>query len=307
MPTHIRSHPRPVPMATEAAPTVGSNETAVDLRLQLTNRLQSSLDLLELLNHFFDIAQSLVASAGIAYQHLKKRIDLALGEHHKHRASYNLQIGRTHLGELSLSRNEPFTAVELSHIETLIGLLMLPLRNALLYRDALEHSLRDPLTGIGNRSALDAALKREFKLARRAAAPLSVVVADIDFFKQVNDSAGHVAGDLMIKKTAQIIAASVRQTDQVFRFGGEEFVVLLGGTEHAEALRVAERIRLAMTEMTLTAKSANHSLTMSLGVSTLRQHDSIDTLFERADDALYQAKAAGRNAVVSAEINTSAP
>lgn len=300
MPTHIRSRARPGP-ATSAAVLEGAT-TSADIRLELANRLQSSLDLLEMLTQFFSITQSLITSSGMVYEHSKKHVKFSFGKPQTHSARYNLQIGRSHLGELGLSRAEPFTAAELVDIEALLSLLMLPLRNALLYRDALEHSLRDPLTGIGNRSALDAALKREFKLARRAQSPLSVVVADIDFFKTVNDSAGHAAGDSLIKQTAQTIATSIRQTDQVFRFGGEEYVVLLGATEHPEALCVAERIRQAIAEVKLSTKAGVLSLTMSLGVSTLRQNDSKETFFERADDALYEAKALGRDRVVSADV-----
>lgn len=303
----------PTPFSLKSAPAVklakkplgsetGSHATAfTDFRLQLSHCLQSSLDLMDVLSHFQQMMQRRVPHSGVGYRYPKKHVNLSIGSSRAHSASYNLNIGRHYLGEMIFYRANRFAENELQEIEALLGLLVQPLRNALLYRDALEQSLRDPLTGLGNRSALDDALKREFKVAKRAGQPLSLVIADIDFFKQVNDSAGHPVGDQFIKDAAQAAQKAVRQTDQVFRFGGEEYVVILAATQHNDAMMVAERIRHATAAISIDSKAGPISATMSLGVSTLRCDDSKETLFERADDALYLAKAGGRDAVVSAE------
>lgn len=276
-------------------------ESVADFKFQLTNRLQSSLDLGEVLTHFFEMIQSIVTSSGINYCYPQKVIQISIGNSRAHSACYNLKVARHYLGEITFYRAKRFSENELANVETLLGLLVLPLRNAILYRDALEHSLLDPLTGIGNRMALESALKREFELAKRTSQSLSLVIADLDLFKQVNDTAGHVIGDTLIKKTATAIQAAVRQSDQVFRFGGEEYVVILSNTPNTEALLIAERVRQAIANIHVPSKIGLVRPTISLGVSTLRESDSKESLLERADAALYQAKADGRNAVVSAE------
>lgn len=302
MPT--QSRPDSITAITKAASSRASSrpdDCAHDFRLQLANRLQSSLDLLDVLNNFFKVSQSIVPNSGIDYRYPQKHISLSLGCQRAHNASYSLQAAGRLLGEIVFSRSQRFTEEELNNLETLLSFLVLPLRNALLYRDALEHSLKDPLTGIGNRTALDAAVKREFDLASRGRLPLSLLMADIDHFKNVNDTAGHSTGDNMIKKVAETIQGAIRQTDQAFRFGGEEYTVVLAGTDHNAAMRVAERVRSAAAAITVSSKIGPIGATISIGVSTLRSDDTPQTLFERADAALFDAKASGRDAVVSAE------
>lgn len=276
-------------------------ENLADFRFQLTNRLQSSLDLPDVLSHFFQMIQTMVSSSGLDYRYPKKDIRISLGSNRAHSACYNLKMTQHFLGEITFYRDKRFLEQELTDIEMLIGLLMLPLRNAILYRDALEHSLRDPLTGLGNRAALENALTREFTLAKRANQTLSLLLADLDLFKQVNDCAGHATGDALIKQSALAIQAAVRQTDQVFRFGGEEYVVILGKTGSQDAFPIAERIRCAIAEIRLPSRAGPICPTVSLGISTLRETDNKESLLERADLALYRAKAEGRNTVVNAE------
>lgn len=274
---------------------------AADLRFQLSHRLQSSLDLVDVLTGFQQMIQGAVPNSGINYRYPEKHIDLSVGSSRAHSACYSLRTARHYLGEIVFYRSRRFAEQELEDIEALIGLLVLPLRNALLYRDALEHSLRDPLTGLGNRKALDEALERELTLAKRAKQPLSLIFADIDYFKRINDTAGHPVGDLFIKSAALAIQATLRQTDQVFRFGGEEYAVVLSATQHRHAAVVAERIRRATAEIRIDSKAGEIGATMSLGVSALRRDDTVDSLLERADEALYLAKASGRNTVAGAE------
>jgi diguanylate cyclase (GGDEF)-like protein len=306
MPIHNSTQPATAISSIKPAATPISDNAGqfADFKFQLTNRLQSSLDLYDVLNHFFQMIQSAVPISGIEYRYPKKNIHMAMGSTRVHHAVYTLKMTRHFLGELTFFRTKRFAENELIDIESLLGLLVMPLRNALMYRDALEHSLQDRLTGIGNRAALENALKREFKLARRANEPLSLLIADLDLFKRVNDTAGHSTGDLLLKKAASAIQATLRQTDQVFRYGGEEFVAILGGTQNKDALLIGERIRCAIAAINLPSKGGPVRPTISVGVSTLRESDSKEELVERADEALYRAKAAGRNQVISAESTT---
>lgn len=278
----------------------GTNDFA-ELRFQLSHQLQSSLDLLDVIGNFHQMMQSTVPTSGIDYRYPEENISLSVGSTRAHSACYSLRSESDYLGDITFYRAKRFAEHELKNIETLIGLLVLPLRNALLYRQALEDSLRDPLTGLGNRKALDETLTREVTRAKRAKQPLALLFADIDHFKRINDTAGHPVGDQFLKDTALAMQSALRQTDQVFRFGGEEYAVILSTTEHCHAMAVAERIRRAAAEIRVNSKAGEMKATMSLGVSALRADDTVESLIERADEALYQAKTGGRNAVIGTE------
>ncbi len=151
-------------------------------------------------------------------------------------------------------------------------------------------ALCDPLTGLANRRALDAA---------PLPATYALIELDLDHFKQVNDGFGHDAGDRVLRQVARVLRESVREQDQTFRLGGEEFLVLLPEADRATALRVAERIRLSMHRLDLQGEAPGGRLTVSLGVSTTAAEPTADfpRMMELADRALYAAKAAGRDRV----------
>jgi len=159
--------------------------------------------------------------------------------------------------------------------------------------------LRDPLTQVGNRAAMELTLKRELQLSARTGKALSLLVLDIDHFKQVNDSAGHHFGDTVIYQVAKTISETLRQTDQTFRFGGEEFVVVLNETRHQAAMVIADRLRVAVADMQSKFEGRVIPVTISIGVSSNAQEDTRNELIHRADQALYMAKSQGRNCVVS--------
>ncbi|HEB80945.1 MAG TPA: GGDEF domain-containing protein, partial [Chromatiales bacterium] len=169
--------------------------------------------------------------------------------------------------------------------------------NTLLYRYALWSASKDPLTGINNRGAMDTALRREVELAHRHGTPLSLLVMDIDHFKSVNDRYGHTMGDCALRHVTDCAASCIRGSDMLFRYGGEEFVVLASNTEWFGGLMLAERLRAAIEAMECTCNEVRLRMTVSLGVSTLEADDDPAALFARSDEALYQAKLEGRNQV----------
>jgi len=163
-------------------------------------------------------------------------------------------------------------------------------------------SFLDGLTNIANRRRFDEFLHIEWRRAAREAAPLSVILADIDFFKAYNDTYGHEAGDEILKKVAGALAAMLnRPADLVARYGGEEFVVALPGTDAAGALVLAERLRAAVEALAVahsTSRAAAH-VTISVGVATTipERGAAPEALVAAADQALYEAKHDGRNRV----------
>jgi diguanylate cyclase (GGDEF)-like protein len=160
-------------------------------------------------------------------------------------------------------------------------------------------TITDPLLGIFNRRYLDRRLEEEVLRAKRHGLELSLLMVDIDNFKLVNDTWGHQIGDLVLKHLTQMLAETLRHTDIIARFGGEEFVVLLPHTPELEALKLAEKLRITV-EQTPLHRVPELSMTVSIGSSCLLPNDdSAYSLLERADKAMYRAKRDGRNRAVS--------
>lgn len=152
----------------------------------------------------------------------------------------------------------------------------------------------DELTGLLNRREIMRLLQQEMARAKRYNEPFSLLLIDIDFFKKINDSLGHLTGDKVLSETSAVLQRALRSSDRIGRFGGEEFVVLLPVTTDDAALDLAERLRIQVAEC-CSAELGDQPLTVSIGVASLTADDEVSTLLNRADLALYQAKTSGRN------------
>jgi len=157
--------------------------------------------------------------------------------------------------------------------------------------------LTDPLTKLPNRQAYNERLHLESNRFKRYQKPLSLILGDIDLFKNVNDTHGHIVGDAALKQTASILQNSIRATDFVARFGGEEFVIIMPETNMAAATKAVNKVRIAIQKNQITEGSTKVNLTMSFGVASFTEDDSSKSVLERADKALYRAKSKGRNQV----------
>ncbi|MFA6283709.1 MAG: GGDEF domain-containing protein [Desulfurivibrionaceae bacterium] len=164
-----------------------------------------------------------------------------------------------------------------------------------------EQSSRDSLTGLYNHRYFQEMLRHEFLLAQRHQSELSCMMLDLDLFKEVNDTCGHPFGDLVLKGTAEQILHEARATDTVARYGGEEFAILLPNTDLEGATSIAERIRSRAQEYTHQDKDIAIRVTISIGLASIRAHSpqGPEALLAFADQALYRAKKAGRNKVIS--------
>jgi diguanylate cyclase (GGDEF)-like protein len=267
------------------------------VEIRLTQGLQRSLDIQTLLAFFCKEIAEIVPCDSVAYQNSEYRIAHIHGKVGTHMCQYHLELEGQFLGDLICTRNKPFGDLDLRTIESLAGTLVYPLRNALLYQQAISMSLEDPLTGVGNRKALENALNREINLSGRQGKPLTMLMIDIDHFKQINDTYGHDAGDQALSHVTEIISAVSRQSDEVFRYGGEEFIVLLNNTDKANANDLAERIRHAIEQSEVCLNHCQFNLTVSIGVAEHHSSKGKDMLFKEADKALYEAKHGGRNQV----------
>jgi len=160
-------------------------------------------------------------------------------------------------------------------------------------------ALRDSLTNMPNRAAFDERFTDELARWQRVRSPVSILIWDIDRFKMINDACGHLGGDKVLRETARCLGSGLRKTDFIARFGGEEFVGLLIGTPLAEALLVADQLRAQVEALRFVFHGEPVPVTVSCGLTELREGDTIESVFERADAALYKAKNSGRNACVA--------
>ena len=158
-----------------------------------------------------------------------------------------------------------------------------------------EMAITDKLTGIANRQAFAPLIAQVFNELKRTPQALSLMLIDVDHFKQINDRHGHQAGDEILRALAGRIAGALRESDQVFRWGGEEFLVILRNCDGENALRLADKVREAAAENSLTVAGASVRATISIGVAERAGDEHIDPLIGRADQALYAAKRDGRN------------
>jgi diguanylate cyclase (GGDEF)-like protein len=155
----------------------------------------------------------------------------------------------------------------------------------------------DPLTQVFNRGTYNMEIAQMIKEFKRYKNPAALIIIDIDHFKTFNDDYGHKVGDAVLALVASLIKGAVRDTDMVFRYGGEEFVVLLDNLDLKNALTVAEKVRAQIESHHLTNKANVLNITVSIGLSCFKDGDIETTIFERADKALYQGKQNGRNRV----------
>lgn len=282
----------------QTPPSETFREDYSERRYRMAASLQTTLDIEQLLQLFLAELKPSVELDGLQYMNENQRLQTVTGRKASHSCGYRLITANDHLGEIVFYRNTRFSDQNLQAIEVMLSALICPLRNALTYRDAIMASLTDPLTGAGNRIALDNALDREINLARRFKQPLSMLVLDIDKFKHVNDTFGHSAGDAVLRNLVDTLTKINRNTDLTFRYGGDEIVVLLNRTNVDGALVIAERIRKAYEAQKLQVGDDVIHSTVSVGVTTFAAQDTADTMFNRADKALYLIKSEGGNKVI---------
>jgi diguanylate cyclase (GGDEF)-like protein len=267
--------------------------------LQLALALQTTLDVEALIEIFSKHLRALVAHRGVEYAYEPADIDVRTGKRGAHDHLLPLALEGESLGRLHVYASENISPAHKDAAEALAAGLLHPLRNALMYYEAINASVRDPLTGVNNRSSFRKVLDREVDLSRRHGAPLSLIMIDVDRFKSINDRYGHVAGDMALKSIANCMLACIRESDILFRYGGEEFCIALSNTSLAGARKLAERVRRALEILVVRTSGARLHVTASFGVATLGADDDAAHLVEKADQSLYRAKALGRNRIAS--------
>jgi len=267
---------------------------------ELAMRLQQTLEITPLIQTFCEQTAEIVPCDSVCYSNETDHIVCQHGQRQRHHCRYQLDLDGQILGEIECSRATPFKVDELELLERLLAFLIYPLRNALLYQKAIAEARQDPLTGIANRAAFDEALERKISAHQRHLIDFSLLVIDVDFFKKINDTYGHAVGDMVLREVAQKLRHTVRRSDEVFRYGGEEFAVLLGNTDARGARFIAERIRNSIAN-TLFEHQPDLKVTVSIGYTSSSELTRVEEAFKKADEALYLAKERGRNQVIGCD------
>ncbi len=228
----------------------------------------------------------------------------AVGEY-KAAGSYNglheyrsmLVLNEQCLAELVYQSEQPVTPMQQRKLLELEQQWLFPLRNALIVTRLQQLALRDTLTGLGKRRFFDDAIHKALQLTERKQQPLVLILLDLDNFKQVNDNFGHHAGDEVLLAVADAMRSTLRASDNLFRFGGDEFAVLLTAEDAQSAELVAHRLVKAISQHHICVK---FGVSASAGLASHLADESAKSIFNRADAALYEAKQNGKNVVRTA-------
>jgi len=264
---------------------------------RLTRRLSTTLSLETQLGILAEELQEVIPFDALNYRHQIAHRDFvyATGIGGSHRCEYRLNLEGVCYGTLTLNRRQKFSDDELQGIEMVISAAICPIRNACQFIAIEQAALTDALTSIPNKRALDEQLQRASLLAERHAHEYSLILCDLDHFKAVNDQHGHVVGDHLLRLTAGTLETAIRNSDSVYRFGGEEFAILLPHTGVQEARDVADRVRNAVASLRVDCGGTELSVTISCGVASHMPAENANQWIARADEALYRAKDQGRN------------
>jgi diguanylate cyclase (GGDEF)-like protein len=200
-----------------------------------------------------------------------------------------------------------FGSAEQLLVEAFAGQASISIQNAFLFQKVREQAITDPLTGVYNRRYFMEVVNREIGVARQQERMLSMVLIDLDHFKQVNDTYGHVAGDQVLVRVSQTARCQIRTSDVCCRYGGEEFAILLPDTDLPAAVQVAGRLREEIYQARVQTRKGEVTVTASIGVATLDERTTtVEDLLHQADLALYAAKEGGRNCVRYMRSNSTA-
>ena len=244
-----------------------------------------------------DQAQKILAEGAGNYQYLSNGKTHLLNVRYIPELKWFLFVEKTEDEALAAVRRTLFVNLAVCAFVTLlvVGITGLALSR---YQVRMEElATTDKLTGLLNRQSLDALLHQAMTRSRRSATPMSVLLADVDFFKAVNDEHGHLVGDEVLRRVALNLRTNLRESDTVCRWGGEEFLMIVPDCDASAALQLAEKLRVAVANDLPLAELASGLVTVSIGVAELQPQESVDGLVGRADAAMYAAKGAGRNCV----------
>jgi len=276
-------------LSTDALVAETFTNTVFDKRhvLALMTKLQTTLDIDELINIFSVEVSRYINFSGLYFKSQKLNIVLRGSRKAQKERCFALKTADDFIGTLSYSINSHNSLTNFKVLEQLHQCLLHPLKNAIAYHDAMELAMQDALTGLGNRRYFDEQLKRAMHNANRHHSVVGLVLADLDKFKIINDTHGHLTGDLVLQEFANVLRLCIRDSDGLFRFGGDEFAIIVENANDTVLTIIENRINLALKSNVLLNK---YQLGCSIGSTFMNRADNEISFFERADETLYRSK-----------------
>lgn len=255
--------------------------------IALLEQLQVTLDLEKLLDIFAMEAAKYVDFSGLYFKHGSINKAIRGSRTAREERRFELKINNEFIGLLTYAINSPISMANSKILKQLHQYLLYPLRNAIMYQQAMQLAMQDGLTGLGNRRYFDEQLRRAMHHAYRQHSNVGLVVCDLNKFKAINDNYGHPIGDEVLIHFAGALRTSIRDSDSLFRFGGDEFAVLVENANDQSLHIIESRINQSAANDALLAK---YQVSCSIGASCMNRADNEQSLFERADQALYHKK-----------------
>ena len=255
--------------------------------LALLEQLQTTLDVQKLINIFALEAAKYVDFTGLYFKNNEISATARGSRQAKAERQFELKVNDKFIGILSYSVNSPISITNFKVLTELHQLLINPLNNAIRYHQAMQLAMQDALTQLGNRRSFDEQLKRTMAQATRRHSRVGLILCDLNKFKAINDSFGHIIGDNVLEHFANALRQSVRDTDSIFRFGGDEFAIIVEDASEQSLSAIEYRIYQALANDAFLAK---YNVTSSLGLAFMNRADTATSFFERADTALYSQK-----------------
>ena len=260
--------------------------------VNLLTDLQSTMKPEELLAIFHQHIRYCLPICGLTFTHLEGVLSSALFEKGAESVCEKMLIEGQEIGTLDIEFEQTLSSAQKKVLTILINVLAFPLKNSLAYQAMKTLALVDSLTGLANRNQFDMSFKNMMHRNHNQSHSFAMMVLDLDNFKWVNDTFGHQMGDLVLMSFAKVLKRCSREHDAVFRFGGDEFTLLLDQATQQTIPDIANRIRDAVLEDRLLAQ---FKVTCSIGCASYQKGDEMSNVFERADLALYRAKENGKN------------
>lgn len=260
--------------------------------LDLANRLQQSMEPEILLAIFREEVSKLLPICGLTFHGDKEAFTVAMSDVSKCNLDVGLRVKGDTIGRIEYDFTHTLILEQKHQLNQITQMLAYPLYHALKFQKMKHLALNDSLTGLANRNQFDFSFKDSVTESQKKQVSFSLLVLDLDGFKRINDEFGHQTGDLVLTTFAQILVDCCCDGDKVFRFGGDEFTVLLNNADKKSARYLSDRIYDAVLSNNLLVQ---FKVSCSIGTARYQLGDSFNSLFERADLALYRAKSNGKN------------
>lgn len=255
--------------------------------LQLLEQLQTSLELTDMLNKLAVEATKYLNFSGLSFSGPDVAVVARGSREAKLEKRFELTLNNEYLGALKYALNTPMNKKVFSILEELHSFILYPLKNALTYQRALKLAMQDSLTDLGNRRYFDEQLNRAISHASRQHSDVGLIVTDLNKFKAINDTFGHHVGDTVLQHFALALKSSIRESDSVFRFGGDEFAIIVEEASQESLDIINHRIEFAISQDPTLVK---YQVSCSLGATFWKRTDTTASFFERADQDLYSRK-----------------